>query len=61
MFMTGCKSCHDKDTDRLCCIGLCQVVITKTSQTMTLMQMTLVNDTFNDSCQKQIFRTYVMS
>jgi len=29
MFMTGCvvlvmSSCHDKDTDRLWCIGLCQ-------------------------------------
>jgi len=35
MFMTGCvvlvmSSCHDKDTDRLWCIGLCQGVITKT-------------------------------
>jgi len=34
MFMTGCvvlvmSSCHDKDTDRLWCIGLCQGVITK--------------------------------
>jgi len=31
MFMTGCvvlvmSSCHDKDTDRLWCIGLCQGV-----------------------------------
>jgi len=30
--MTGCvvlvmSRCHDKDTDRLWCIGLCQVVI----------------------------------
>jgi len=30
--MTGCvvlvmSSCHDKDTDRLWCIGLCQGVI----------------------------------
>jgi len=29
MFMTGCvvlvmSRCHDKDTDRLWCIGLCQ-------------------------------------
>jgi len=37
MFMTGCvvlvmSICHDKDTDRLWCIGLCQGVITKTSQ-----------------------------
>jgi len=34
MFMTDCVvlvSCHDKDTDRLWCIGLCQDVITKTS------------------------------
>jgi len=39
MFMTGClvlvmSSCHDKDTDRLWCIGFCQGVITKSSQTM---------------------------
>jgi len=32
MFMTGCvvlvmSSCHDNDTDRLWCIGLCQGVI----------------------------------
>jgi len=31
MFMTGCvvvkSSCHDKDTDRLWCIGLCQVKV----------------------------------
>jgi len=32
--MTGCvvlvmSSCHDKDTDRLWCIGLCQGVILK--------------------------------
>jgi len=32
MLMTGCvvvvmSSCHDKDTDRLWCIGLCQGVI----------------------------------
>jgi len=38
--MTGCDvlvmpSCHDKDTDRLWCIGLCQGVISKTSQTMS--------------------------
>jgi len=38
--MTGCvvlvmSSCQDKDTDRLWCIGLCQVVIDKTSQTMS--------------------------
>jgi len=31
MFMTGCvvlvmSSCHDKDTDRLWCVGLCQGV-----------------------------------
>jgi len=36
VFMTGCvvlvmSSCHDKDTDRLWCIG----VITKSSQTMS--------------------------
>jgi len=36
MFMTGCvvlvmSSCHDKDTDRLWCIGLCQGVITDIS------------------------------
>jgi len=42
MFMTGCvvlvmSSCHDKDTDRLWCIGLCQSVITKTSQTMSFI------------------------
>jgi len=28
------SSCHSQDTDRLWCIGLCQVVVTKTSQTM---------------------------
>jgi len=36
MFMTHVfnvmSNCHDKDTDRLWCIGLCQYVITKTSQ-----------------------------
>jgi len=37
-FMTGCavlvmSSCHDKDSDMLLCIGLCQDLI-KTSQTM---------------------------
>jgi len=43
MFMTGCvilvmSSCHDKVTDRLLwCIGLCQGVITKTSQTMSYL------------------------
>jgi len=42
MFMTGCvvlvmSRCHGKDTDRLWCIGLCQGVITKTSQTMSCL------------------------
>jgi len=42
MFMTGCvvlvrSSCHDKDTDRLWCIGLCQGVKPKTSQTMSYL------------------------
>jgi len=46
MFMTGCvvlvmSSSHDKDTDRLWCIGLCQGVITE--------RMTL-----NDSCHKYV-------
>jgi len=30
------SSCHDKDTDRLWCIGLCQGVI-KTSQAMSYL------------------------
>jgi len=39
--MTGCvvlvmSSCHDKDIDRLWCIGLCQGV-TKTPQTMSYL------------------------
>jgi len=34
MFMTGC---HDKDTDRLWCIGLCHNVMAKTSQTMSYL------------------------
>jgi len=29
------SSCHDKYTDKLRCIGLCQDVITKTSQTIS--------------------------
>jgi len=38
--MTGCavlvmSCCHDKDTDRLWCIGLCRGVTTETSQTMS--------------------------
>jgi len=42
MFMTGClvlvmSSCHNKDTDNLRCIGLCQGVITKLSQTMAYL------------------------
>jgi len=42
MFMTGCvvlvmSSYHGKDTDRLWCVGLCQCVITKTSQTMSYL------------------------
>jgi len=42
MFTTGCvflvmSSCHDKDTDRLWCIGLCQGDVTKTSQTMSYL------------------------
>jgi len=42
MFMTGCvvlvmSSRHDKDTERLRSIGLCQDVITKTSQTMSYL------------------------
>jgi len=41
MFLTGCvvlvmSSCHDKHTDRLWCIGLCQGVI-KTSQKMSCL------------------------
>jgi len=51
--MTGCvvlviSSCHDKDTDRLWCIGLFQGVITKTSQTMSYLHSkchTWVKDT----------------
>jgi len=50
MFMTGCvvlvmSSCHDKDTDRLWCIGLCQDVI-KTSQTMSYLhyKMSLLSE-----------------
>jgi len=31
------SSCHDKDTDRLWCFGLCLGVITKTSQTMSYL------------------------
>jgi len=32
------SSCHDKDTDRFWCYGLCQDVITKTSlQSMSLL------------------------
>jgi len=31
------SSCHYQDTDRLWCIGLCQVVITKTSQAMSYL------------------------
>jgi len=53
LFMTGCvvlviSSCHDKDTDRLWCIGLFQGVITKTSQTMAYLHSkchTWVKDT----------------
>jgi len=37
MFNTMMWSCHYQDTDRLWCIGLCQVVITKTSQTMSYL------------------------
>jgi len=31
------SNCHYQDTDRLWCIGLCPVVITKASQTMSYL------------------------
>jgi len=42
MFMIGCvvlvmSYCHDKDTDRQVDIGLCQGVMTKTSQTISYL------------------------
>jgi len=42
MFMTICvvlviSSFHDKDTDKLGCVGLCQGVMTETSQTMSYL------------------------
>jgi len=59
MFMAGCvvlvmSSCHDKDTDGLWCIGLCQGVITKTSQNVITERMTL-----NDSCHKHAYFIFI--
>jgi len=62
------SSCHDKDNDTLWCIGLCQDVMTKTSQTMSYLHskchywvkdlMTVVINMHKPSF---IFMTYVMS
>jgi len=46
--------CHYQDTDGLWCIGLCQVVITKTSQTMSYLHSKFHLMTLNDSCHKQV-------
>jgi len=63
------SSCHDKYTDRLRCYALCQDVIAKTSQTMSLFafKMSFLSErhlmTFVINMHKPyfIFKTYVMS
>jgi len=54
MFMTGCvvlvmSRCHDKDSDRLGCFGLCQGV---KQCHICIKNVIIERKTLNDSCHK---------